>query len=173
MELEYGEKVKLDSKDRKILEQMQKNCRQTIAEIAKNTKLPRDVVVYRIKKLEQLKVIRAHHTLLNPQRLGYPLYVYVLFSCYNLNPEDEIKLVNYLKSYKKIIYVAKNSGEFDFTIGVCSKDYKEFDETVREIRQKFPDTIKDIKVTPVIQEYKYDWMVDLISIDKRGKNEKN
>ena len=66
MELEHGEKVKLDAKDKKILEQLQKNSRQTIAEIAKNTKLPRDVVVYRIKKLEQNKVIRAHHTLLNP-----------------------------------------------------------------------------------------------------------
>jgi len=59
MELAKGERVKLDSKDKKIIEQLQKNCRQTIAEIAKVTKLPRDVVVYRIKKLEQSKIIRA------------------------------------------------------------------------------------------------------------------
>ena len=39
-------------KDKKIVEQLQKNCRQTIAQIAKITKLPRDIVVYRIKKLE-------------------------------------------------------------------------------------------------------------------------
>lgn len=162
MELEHGEKVKLDEKDKKILEQLQKNARQTIAEIAKNTKLPRDVVVYRIKKLEQLKVIRAHHTLLNPNKLGYPLYVYVLFSCYNIKPEEENKFINYLKSHKQIIYVAKNSGKFDFTIGVCARNYKEFDEIIREIRQKFTDVIKDIETLPTIQEYKYDWMVDLI-----------
>ena len=163
MELTTGERTKLDTKDKKIIEQLQKNCRQTIAEISKITKLPRDVVVYRIKKLEENKVIRQHHTMINPSKLGYPLYVYVLFACYNLKPEEEIKFINYLKSHKRIIYIAKNSGEFDFTIGVCSKDYQEFDETVREIRQKFPDTIKDIKATPVIQEYKYDWMVDLIN----------
>lgn len=162
MELTIGQITKLDLKDKKIIEQLQKNCRQTIAEIAKVTKLPRDVVVYRIKKLEQSKVIRQHHSMLNPSRLGYPLYVYVLFSCYNLKPEEEKKFIDYLKANKRIIYVAKNSGEFDFTIGVCSKDYAEFDDIVREIRQKFPDTIKDIKVTPVIQEYKYDYMVDLI-----------
>ncbi len=173
MELTIGKAIKLDSKDKKIIEQLQKNCRQTIVEIAKATKLPRDVVVYRIKKLEENKVIRQHHTMINPSTLGYPLYVYVFFSCYNLKPEEEIKFINFLKSHERIIYVAKNSGEFDFTIGVCSRDYKEFDETIREIRQKFPDIIKEIKVTPVIQEYKYDWMVDLISIDKRGKNEKN
>lgn len=162
MELEKGERVKLDPKDKKIIEQLQNNCRQTIAEIAKSTKLPRDVVVYRIKRLEQNKVIRAHHTLLNPAKLGYPLYSYVFFSCYNLSPEDEKKFINYLKSHNQIIYVAKNSGEFDFTIGVCAKNYIDFDEVIREVRQKFINTIKDIKITPVIQEYKYDYMVDLI-----------
>ncbi len=162
MELTVGEKVKLDSKDKKIIEQLQKNCRQTIAEIAKITKLPRDVVVYRIKKLEQNKVIRGHHTFLNPQKLGYPLYVYVMFSCYNLKPEEETKFINYLKSHKQIIYVAKNSGKYDFTIGVCAKDYMNFDDIIRSIRQKFINVIKEIESLPTIQEYKYDYMVDLI-----------
>ena len=162
MELTKGEKVKLDSKDKKIIEELQKNCRQTIAEIAKVTKLPRDIVVYRIKKLEQTKVIRAHHTMLNPTKLGYPLYSYVFFSSYNLKPEEETKFINYLKSRKQIIYVAKNSGEFDFTIGICAKDYMDFDNIIRDIRQRFIDVIKEIKITPVIQEYKFDYMVDLI-----------
>ena len=162
MELAKGDKVKLDSKDKKIIEQLQKNCRQTIAQIAKSTKLPRDVVVYRIKKLEQSKVIRAHHTMLNPQKLGYPLYVYALFSCHNIKPEEETRFINYLKSHKQIIYVAKNSGEYDFTVGICAKDYLDFDEILRDIRQRFIDVIKEIKITPVIQEYKYDYMADLI-----------
>ncbi|MCX6707577.1 MAG: Lrp/AsnC family transcriptional regulator [Candidatus Woesearchaeota archaeon] len=162
MELTKGEKAKLDSKDKKILEQLQRNARQTIAEIAKKTGLPRDVVVYRIKKMEESKVIRAHHTLLNPQKLGYPLYVYVLFSCYNVKPEDETKFINYLKGHRQIIYVAKNSGKYDFTIGVCAKDYMDFDDILREIRQKFADVIKDIETLPTVQEYKYDWMADLI-----------
>jgi len=162
MKLEKGERIKLDAKDKKIIKQLQENCRQTIAEIAKATKLPRDLVIYRIKRMEQNKVIRSHHTMLNPAKLGYPLYSYVFFSTYNLKPEDETKFINYLKAQKQIVYVAKNSGEFDFTMGVCAKDYLEFDEILREIRQKFIDVIKEIKITPVIQEYKYDHMVDLV-----------
>src|SRR3989338_6310414 len=138
-ELTIGDRVKLDAKDKKILEQLQANARQSIAQIAKKTKLPRDVVVYRIKKLEKANVIRAHHTFLNPNRLGYPLYVYVLFSCYNIKPEDENKLINFLKGHKNIIYIAKNSGNYDFSIGVCAKDYKEFDDIIREVRQRFPE----------------------------------
>ncbi len=162
MELAKGDKVKLDSKDKKIIEQLQKNCRQTIAEIAKATKLPRDVVVYRIKKLEQTEIIRAHHTMLNPQKLGYPLYVYVLFSCNNIRLEEEKKFISFLKSHRQIIYVAKNSGKYDFTIGVCAKEYLDFDEIIQNIRHKFPDVIKNFDISPTVQEYKYDYMVDLI-----------
>ena len=154
--------VRLDSKDKKILQELQENCRQTIAEIAKKTKLPRDVVVYRIKRLEQEKVIKQHHSMLDHSKLGYPLYVYVLFSLYNIKPEYEKKFVEFLRSHKNIIYVAKNSGKYDFTIGVCAKDYKQFDDIIREIRQKFANAIKDIEALPTVEEFKYDWMVDLI-----------
>jgi len=154
--------MNLDEKDKKILTELQTNCKQTITEISKKTKLPRDVVVYRIKKLEKEEVIRQHHTSLNPKKLGYPLYVYVLFSLYNITPNEEKKLVEHLKKHKNIIYVAKNSGKYDFTIGVCARDYLQFDEILREVRQKFAKSIKDIESLPTVEEYKFDWMADLI-----------
>lgn len=160
--LEYGEKFKLDLKDKKIIEQLQKNAKQSISDIARKTKLPRDVVKYRIKRLEENKIIRFYHAFLNPSKLGYPLYVYVLFSCYNLKPEEENEFINYLRAQPQIIYVAKNSGKYDFTIGVCARDYMDFDDVIRQIRQKFANVIKDIESLPTIQEYKYDYMVDLI-----------
>lgn len=160
--MSFGDKVKLDSKDKSILTELQKNARMSIAQISKRTGLPRDVVAYRIEKLEKNKVIRAHHTFLNPHKLGYPLYVYVLFTCYNLKPAEEKKFISFLTDHRQIIYVAKNSGKYDFTIGICARDYKDFDDVLRTIRQTFPDAIKDIESMPTIQEYKFDWMADLI-----------
>lgn len=162
IELTYGEKAKLDAKDKKIIEQLQINARQTIAQIAKKTKLPRDVIAYRIKKLEDEKVIRSHHSFLNPAKLGYPLYAHVTFACYNLKPEEEKQFVKYLVANKNTVYVAKTSGNYDFTIGVCAKDYREYDAIISEIRRKFTNVIKDIATQFTIQEYKFDWMVDLI-----------
>lgn len=161
-ELEYGEKVKLDSKDKKIIEQLQINAKQSISDIARKTKLPRDVVKYRIKKLEENKVIRFYHAFLNPSKLGYPLYAYVTFSLLNIAPEEEGRFIHFLKQHPKIIYVAKFSGKWDFAIGICAKNYKDMDETIRDIRKRFTRVIKEFEVSPVIQEYKYDWMVDLI-----------
>lgn len=161
-ELEYGEKVKLDSKDKKIIEQLQKNARQSVSDIARKTKLPRDVVKYRIKKLEENKVIRFYHAVLNPSKIGYPLYAYISFVLLNIETDDEKKFINYLKQNPKIIYVAKFSGKIDFTIGVCVKNYKDLDDLMREIRNKFSKFIKDFDVSPVIQEYKYDYMAELV-----------
>lgn len=161
IELKYDEKLKLDTKDKKIIEQLQINCRQTIQEIAKKTKLPRDVVKYRLKKFEDSGLIRQYHAFINPAMLGYPLYVYVGFSLLNIELEEEKQFINYLKANKQIIYVAKNSGKWDFSIAVCAKDYSDFDNILKSVRAKFTKIIKDFEILPVIQEYKYDWMVDL------------
>lgn len=161
-ELEFGKRAKIDGKDKKIIEELQKNARQSISDIARKTRLPRDVVKYRIKKLEEEKVVRFYHAFLNPSKLGYPLYAYVTFSLFNLEPEDEDTFISFLKQHPKIIYVAKFSGRWDFAIGVCARDYKELDDVTRDIRKKFTRFIKDFEVSPVIQEYKYDYIVDLI-----------
>jgi len=160
--LDFGNKVALDSKDKKIIKQLQLNARLSISEIARKTGIPRDVVKYRIKRLEQEKVIRFYHAFLNPSKLGVPMYTYVLFSLTNFDPETEKKFISFLTSHKKIIYVAKLSGNWDMGIGVCSKDFKDFDNVLFEIRTKFSSIIKEFHVGSVIDEYKYDYMVDLI-----------
>lgn len=159
---ETNTSYKLDEKDRKIIFQLQTNCRQTIQEISKKTRLPREVVKYRIKKLEENQVVRKYHALIDYKKLGFNLYVYVGFSLVNTSPSDEEKFILCLQSQKNISYVAKNSGKWDFSIGVCAKDYNEFDVVLREIRNKFGSIIKEFDVAPVIQDYKYDMLSDLI-----------
>lgn len=165
MKLKYGEKINLDKKDRKIIEQLQLNARQTIAQIAKNTLLPRDVISYRIKKLEERNIIRAHHSILDPSKLGYPLYAYVTLRCYNLKPGQEKEFIDYLVAQPNIVYVAKTSGDSDFTIGICARDYLQYDAVMTDVRRRFTDVIKDVSAQFTIQEYKFDWMTDLIETE--------
>nr|MCK4929693.1 Lrp/AsnC family transcriptional regulator [Nanoarchaeota archaeon] len=160
--IEYGEKITLDSKDKLILEQLQLNARQSISKIAKKTKLPRDVVKYRIKKMEKNKVIRMYHAVVNSSKLGYPMYTYILFTLTNFGVEEENKLISYLKQQKNITYVDKMTGKWDLAIAILSKNFKEFDDVLRDIRMKFSHIIKDFDVGTIIQEYKYDYVTDLI-----------
>ena len=162
----YGEKAKLDSKDKKILEELQLNARQTISSISKKVQLPRDVVKYRIRKLKENKVIKFYHAVINPAKLGYPMYTFVLFALSNFDINKEKEFVNFLKARKNIVTVAKISGHWDIGINVCSTDFKDFDNTMYEIRTNFSVIIKEFQVGSIIDEYKSDYMTDLIDIKK-------
>jgi Lrp/AsnC family transcriptional regulator, leucine-responsive regulatory protein len=160
--LEPGKKEKLDRKDKAILELMQKNARASVSTISRKTGIPRDSVNYRIKRMEKLKIIRFHHTLINPAKIGYPLYTGVQLKLYNFDDETEKNFVNYLMANPNVVYVSKTSGKWDFMIAICSRDFKQFDDIMRSIRVKFSNIIKDYETSSVIQEYKYDFMYDLI-----------
>lgn len=164
--LEYGEKVKLDSKDKKIIQLLQLNGRMPISEISRKTGIPRDSIKYRMRRLEKLKVIRFYHAFLNPSKIGYPMYSYVTFKLYHIDEKKEKEFINFLTAIPQIVYVSKTTGAWDIAIGICAKDFKDFDDTLRQIRSKFADEIKEIESGSVIQEYKYDYMADLIKLSK-------
>lgn len=158
----YPELLKLDKKDKKILEVLNYNARLSIAEISRKTGIQRDSVLYRIKRMEKQKTIRFFHTVLNPGRLGYPIFAFVNIVLHNLDEKKEKNLLSFLKTHPNVIYVAKTTGKWDFTINIAAKNLQHFDEILTNIRMGFSPIIKEYDVASIIQEYKYDSMVGLI-----------
>jgi len=160
----FGPKVSLDMKDKKILEVLQKNARLPVSRIAKKVEMPADSVKYRIKRLEKLGVIRLYHAVLNFPLLGHPMYNYTLFSLFAMGETKEKEFVNFLISEPKITWISKTSGKWDFVIGICAKDFKELEELLQRIRIRFVKHIKDYETISTIDEYKYDFMYDIIDV---------
>jgi len=160
--IHYGERAKLDKKDKMILEVLDKNARASIAQISRKTGIQRDSVLYRIRKMQENKTIRFFHTVLNPSILGYEIYSFVNFVLHNLTPEREKKFLSFLKTHPNIIYVAKTTGKWDFSINIAAKTLKEFDEVLSQIRMGFSDVILEYDTASILQEYKYDYMIELI-----------
>ena len=72
--------TKIDLKDRKILYELDLNCRQSNAQIGKKVGLGRDVVAYRIRRMQEEGVIKAFWTAIDTFRLGYNVYrIYINF----------------------------------------------------------------------------------------------
>jgi DNA-binding Lrp family transcriptional regulator len=65
--------VKLDEKNRKILEQLLQNSRLSCREIARNLKLSPTSVLLRIKDMERKGIIKSYTTILDHEILGYEL----------------------------------------------------------------------------------------------------
>tara|TARA_Y100000034_G_scaffold95888_1_gene116589 strand:- start:558 stop:884 length:327 start_codon:yes stop_codon:yes gene_type:complete len=88
--------LKLDKIDRKILFELDKNCRIPSTKLAKIVRKSRQTVDYRIDKLLEEGIITSFNASINPHKMGYKLYKMYL----NLRniPEDKVKLFNYLRS---------------------------------------------------------------------------
>ena len=70
--------MKLDLKDRKILYELDLNARQTLTQIGKKVGLKKDVVSYRMKKLQDEGIIKNYYTVIDAYKLGYTLYRYYI-----------------------------------------------------------------------------------------------
>jgi len=158
----YGEKVKLDKKDKKILKELYKDGRMPISEISKKTGIQRDSINYRIKKMLKEDVISFIIPILNPPKMGFPTINSVTLELQNLGEEVEKKFVNFLKQNKNVIYIAPLSGRWDYLITIVARDPGHFSKILRGIRSKFSSIIKSYESSTIISEPKYEMMLDLI-----------
>ena len=69
--------LELDTIAWKILECLQRNARLSFAELGRNVGLSTPAIAERVHRLEEAGVITGYHAVLNPVRLGIPIYVLV------------------------------------------------------------------------------------------------
>jgi DNA-binding Lrp family transcriptional regulator len=83
---------KLDDKDLVILSLIQRNCKLTSREIAKKIGSPITTVFAKIKRMEQLGIIRHYRAVLDPRKLGYDATAFIFASVSYGSKNDESKV---------------------------------------------------------------------------------
>jgi len=63
--------IKLDIKDKKILYELDMDARQSISSIAKRVGLSKEVVNYRIRRMEKEGLIDGYYAIIEYSKLGY------------------------------------------------------------------------------------------------------
>jgi len=79
--------MKLDKKDLKILEILKENSKLTTSQIYKKTNIPITTVHNRIKKLENLGIIRSYTLKLDYNKLGKPITGFILVTINYILPD--------------------------------------------------------------------------------------
>jgi len=117
--------TKIDLKDRKILYELDLDCRQSNSQIGKNVGLGRDVVAYRIKRLEDEGIIRRYYTEIDTFRLGYNVFrIYINFQYITSDIKKEI--IQYFVNYKYSWVVATIKSEIDLDVVIWVKNIYDF-----------------------------------------------
>ena len=128
--------IKLDLKDRKILYQLGLNARQPNSKLAKNVGLSKEVVHYRIKRLESQDIIKTYYPIIDLSALGY-LSFRVYLGLIDASPQKEKEIINFLVKCKETLYVYDIEGPFDVAFGIAVKEIREFESFYNEFKDNF------------------------------------
>ncbi|MDA0637335.1 Lrp/AsnC family transcriptional regulator [Nonomuraea sp. MCN248] len=69
--------VEIDKVDAAILQALQANGRQSVAEVARGITMSHSATAERIRRLEQAGVITGYHAHVDPERLGFTILAYL------------------------------------------------------------------------------------------------
>jgi DNA-binding Lrp family transcriptional regulator len=141
--------MSLDTKDRKILFELEKNAKATNSEIAKKVILSKDTVGYRIKNLEEEGILRGYRTMIDLTKLNYVLYR-VYFKLLDMSEIDQDEMIEYLKQAKNTWWIAKLDGSWDFAFALWGKTTEEFHHFYFEFSKKFRRFIKEKMISPIL-----------------------
>lgn len=140
--------IKLDEIDRRLLSELSENSRQDYATLSKKLQLSRDRVKYRMRKLEQSRVIQGYSTLINPSRFGVSLY-----KTYMRVDNDKArltKLIEYLHKHPRTYWVAECYGHWDLILVIFAHTPREFQDIQDEMLSKFKDIILTFRVYIIV-----------------------
>jgi len=134
--------VKIDLKDRKILYELDFDSRQSLSQIGKKVGLHKNVVLYRIKRLEEAGVIRFFYTVIDSFKLGYNCFrIYLVYQ--NTTPDIKSEIINYFVNNKHTWWVGSFEGDYNLAVVIWVKDMHDFhifwEETLKRYRKYFKD----------------------------------
>lgn len=131
--------IKLDKIDRKILLELDKNSRQHISTLSRKLRLGRDLVTYRIKRLQDRGIISRFTALVDPYRLG--LSINKVYLKLENRTSRRSELVKYLKKHKSVYWVAECDGAWDLIFTLLADTAQKFYLIRGEILSKFDDIV--------------------------------
>ncbi len=152
--------LQIDRKDREILFHLSLNARASLTEIAKKTRLSKEVIHYRLKNLEKKSIIEGYYAIINTYKMGKEFYR-VYMKAINMTTNIEKQFIQFLQNHPAIAWMVEVDGDLDFLYVIWAKNISEFEETYNEINNKFGKYIeqKYFSVMTNVYYFKYKYLV--------------
>lgn len=137
--------VKLDKLDWRILYELDCDSTQSFAQIGKRLKSGRDVVAYRVRRLEQEGVIEKYIPIIDFGKLGFvAAALYIKF--HHETPEIRKEIVEYYASKKEIWWCFDMTPDYDFAFGWFGSDVVDIRRNQFLLLAKYRKYIRNFKL---------------------------
>ena len=143
----------MDSIDRKILGLLQENAAQPVADIARKVGLSVTPCWRRIQRLEETGVVRKRVALLDPQKVGVGMSVFVAVRTDQHNADWLAKFADMISNMPEVVEFYRMSGEVDYLLRVVVADMAAYDRFYRTLITSVQLT--DVSSSFAMEEIKY------------------
>jgi DNA-binding Lrp family transcriptional regulator len=106
---------KIDIKDKKILFHLLQDSRQPLSKIAKKVGISKELISYRIKRMQEKEIIQNFTTIIDDTKLGFFGLTYY-YSFDHINPSIRAEMIKLLVDSKYTRYVASTDGKYDMVV---------------------------------------------------------
>ena len=141
-------------KDRKILYQLDLDSRQSFTQIGKKVGLKKDVVAYRVKRMQDEGIIKNFYAVIDAYKLGYTVFRFYLVFQY-VTPDIKKKIIDYLVNEKHTWVVASIKGKYDLSVVLWVKDIDHFYAFWEKLLDNFGDYFAEKTFSLYIQSFAY------------------
>jgi Lrp/AsnC family leucine-responsive transcriptional regulator len=124
----------LDDRDIAILTALQADARSTFADVGKRVGLAPSSVHERVRKLEQLGVIRSYRAELDPEAIG--LFVTALVSATPLDARQPDDLAERLDEFPEVEDCHSVAGAENYVLKVRTRTTSDLEDFLRRLREK-------------------------------------
>lgn len=130
--------TELDRTDRKILDELQRDGRLTMTELAARIGLSTSPCAERVRRLERAGVILGYHARVNPEALGRPLLVFVELTLSSKSADVFEKMRCELLAEPRVLECHLVSGPFDYLVKARLSAMREYRDLLGQILRKVP-----------------------------------
>ncbi|WP_025898699.1 Lrp/AsnC family transcriptional regulator [Sneathiella glossodoripedis] len=143
----------MDDLDRKIIAHLQKDNLIPANELAELVGCSRTVCWRRIKSLQETGIIRANVALLNREKVGLPVTVFVNVKTSSHDPNWLENFATVVERFPEITEFYRMSGDVDYLLKVVVPDIASYDEFYRRLIQSIP--LSDVSSNFAMEEIKF------------------
>lgn len=121
----------LDDIDRKILAELQEDCKAPLAHVGKRVGLSAPSVMERIRKLEEAGIIRGYHALLNSRKVGLDVTSFIGVS---MSPTGIEQLEAQIPDFEEVLESHHVTGAYTMLLKVKTQNTETLEQLISRIR---------------------------------------
>jgi len=144
--------AEIDTIDRRILAELQREGTLSVDQLSERVSLSRNACWRRMRRLEDDGVITGRVALVDADKLGLGLSVFILIRTSNHDPDWLAKFRGAVTSFPEITGVYRMSGDLDYVLRARVADVKAYDRLYQRLIAKVP--LSDVSASFVMEEIK-------------------